>query len=71
MDNKDQPIHPIMNKEFIRPDDESKGLTKREHFAILALQGILANPNRGSNSDCSEAALRYADALLDLLENKK
>jgi len=67
MDNKDQPVYPIVSKEFIRPNDEYLGLTKREYFAIMALQGILANPNRGANSDCSIVALEYADGLLSLL----
>lgn len=57
------------------------GLTKREYFAGLAMQGLLANPggpiqanasNGWSLTNCTReqvagAALRFADALLSEL----
>lgn len=57
------------------PDEGSNGLSKREYFAGLAMQGIAANPT----TQCSEGQLRdlakiiaktavqLADALLDEL----
>jgi hypothetical protein len=53
------------------------GLTKREYFAGLAMQGMLANQNGGMTKGCnntfspigiSELALLHADALLEELE---
>lgn len=70
MDNKNQPVYPIINKDFIRHGDESKGLTKRELCAFMALQGILANPNRGVGFDCEKDAIERAERLLLLLSNK-
>lgn len=52
------------------------GLTKREYFAGLAMQGLLANSNGGmtsggsvtfSPSGISELAVLHADALLEAL----
>lgn len=52
------------------------GLTKREFFAGLAMQGLLANSNGGmtsggsmtfSPSGISELAVLHADALLEAL----
>lgn len=48
----------------------TSGLTKREHFAGLAMQGLLANDNDGGLSASHSAmyAVEYADALLAVLE---
>ena len=40
MENKDRPVMPILEIAFT---EDTKGLTKREYFAGLAMQGILAN----------------------------
>jgi hypothetical protein len=53
-----------------------KGLTKREYFAGLAMQGLLANPNikrptygdENGYIEFSNTCLRYADALLKQLD---
>ena len=50
-------------------DTDYMGLTKREHFAGLAMQGLLAH--YGSNFTDDPAvwdAIQYADALLKALE---
>ena len=46
-----------------------EGLTKREYFAAMAMQGILA---RGSFSRgfVAKHAVDYADALIDALNGK-
>ena len=45
-----------------------KGLTKREYFAVLAMQGMLANPETyGDRKIMMYEAVRNADALLDEL----
>ena len=57
-----------MNREPYIRTDISGGLTKRELFAAMAMQGMLA---RDSHSDlgCAERALAYADALLAALKD--
>jgi hypothetical protein len=50
------------------PDQRWKGLTKREWFAGMALQGLLANhENRTSYEAIAVDAIRYSDALLKQL----
>ena len=55
----------------------SPGLTKREYFAGLAMQGMLANDWRGyaaKESECdalAQAAVNFADALMAALNTKQ
>jgi hypothetical protein len=46
------------------------GLTKRELFAAMAMQGMLAC-DKPSDLGCAERALAYADALLAALDVSK
>lgn len=52
--------------------DIAKGLTKREYFAVMAMQGIIAScaiegrPNRAYVAD---SAVQYADALIEELNS--
>ena len=51
-------------------DDNSKGLTKREYFAAMAMQGILAcGPHDCNERGIAHDAIRQADALLAELES--
>ena len=87
MKNGDKPIHPTTSQkineteffEYNLPNKEKKysGLTKREYFAGLAMQGILFNPPYG-HIDCKRGedlidivklSVDYADELLKQLEN--
>lgn len=54
----------------VSPADYSAkhGLTKREYFAAMAMQGLLANGSRGSSGVCS-VAMWYADALIEKLNS--
>ena len=89
MKNADKPINPLKraNNAFYDEQDEPFisrvkpliGLTKREHYAGLAMQGLLANCNGGMTSGgnhvfspngISELAVLHADELLKQLENK-
>ena len=84
MKNGDKPINPIVQEENIGQGGKilmctEYGLTKREHYAGLAMQGLLANCNGGMTSGgsrtfspngISELALLHADELLKQLENK-
>jgi hypothetical protein len=84
MNNSDMPAMPCT---FQTPEDDllagggadipewtiSGGLTKREHFAGLALQGILANnhyqePRRTKLEGMAIDAVAAADALLKELD---
>jgi hypothetical protein len=55
-------------------DDVYPGLSKREYFAGVALQGLIAadeawvlEPSERAIRTCSERAVMYADALLAAL----
>jgi len=55
----------------------SYGLTKREYFAAMAMQGMLANPDNSCSFDAATGggeiakdALGYADAMLSALEGE-
>lgn len=71
MSNKDEPAFPvqsftIQNGEIVWGEP---GLTKREWFAGMALQGLLANPGIDSDQEgLPVEAVQYADALLAALE---
>ena len=79
MKNADKPITPFEYEERQSgsPSYHTKakymhtGLTKREHFAGLAMQGILAsNQQLYSFEDAiPKLAIMYADKLLEFLEN--
>ena len=57
---------------------KSEGLTKREHFAGLAMQGLLSSAHMGDSDlhdsaaewvrEVTETSVEYADALLKELE---
>lgn len=72
---KDEPAFPLMSTEH----GPILGLTKREWFAGLAMQGIWANPHdvpgkieRDFLGDAiAKVAVRQADALLAELERTK
>ena len=68
MKNADKPINPTIDKNI-----RYHGLTKREYFAGLAMQGILANPSTNSarNVIIADVAITCADELLKQLEHEK
>ena len=82
MKNADKPINPIVQEENIGQGGKilmctEYGLTKREHYAGLAMQGLLALPDKGTYGSFDEAiericevSVKFADELLKQLENK-
>ena len=69
MINANRPVTPI-EREIIDTSGDFIGLTKREHFAGLAMQGILADSQTDEGSESiARAAVRIADALLKELSN--
>ena len=80
MNNADKPINPIFNNhggithESHIKDSSLIGLTKREYFAGLAMQGLCALSIIGSHRipiNLIKEAIEYADELLKQLENNK
>lgn len=53
------------------PCNPTAGLTKREYFAAMAMQGILSNASRikEENHWCKFAVI-YADALIEALNKE-
>lgn len=71
--NGDMPASAIIDDEISTHDKEIHfGLTKREHFAAMALQGICVNVGRNQFAfnkagDIGNKAVEMADALLKAL----
>lgn len=64
-----EPVHPYLNPVGMI---DTPGLTIRQHFAGLAMQGIIANSPDWTDTDAatdyiSKAAVKLADALLKQL----
>ena len=52
--------------------DAQDGLTKREYFAVMAMQGWLANEYIGTKYDIiAQHCVRMADALIEELNKEK
>ena len=79
MKNADKPINPQIfsstnndNQLYeIWTDQDNQGLTKREHFAGLAMQGMISSTLNNSPKFIAEVAVKIADELLKQLDNKK
>lgn len=67
MENKEKPISPITNE----VPEGYEGLTKREYFAGLAMQGILSKQefNFSLSSTLADISVEIADALLERLND--
>jgi hypothetical protein len=74
MENGKQPISATLtyNEVSGQPNGHLLGLTKREYFAGLAMQGIMANQNLTSteNDTIAKWSVEIADALLAELEKE-
>lgn len=57
---------------FPAPMDALAGLTKREYFAALAMQGICANQHtpHWDAERIAEYSVKYADALIEALNKQ-
>lgn len=70
MTNGNEPINAISEEETDRVDDGVKiytGLTKREYFAAMAMQGCIASGFQTSMEKQAESAVEAADALITQL----
>lgn len=75
MRNADMPAMPQANQEVVEAfleheHDAPNGLTKREHFAAMAMQGFCAAPDMpdATVEGVAGASVKQADALLAELE---
>jgi len=68
MKNGDKPISAIWNPDMNLGDTAGPGLTKREYFAAMALQGLIASEVTASVSEFVSKSVDLADALLAELE---
>lgn len=80
MENGKNPIYPISGSLIDKcgtVDYNPFGLTKREYFAAMAMQGMITNPtilrpnidNKEEHLEFSRVCLQYADSLLKQLDN--
>ena len=69
MKNGNEPINPLPS-DIDSSKVECKGLTKREYFAIMAMQGYLAGQSGGlySGNKIVQSSVEMADMLLKELE---
>lgn len=79
MENKNEPAYPSggsFDSEGRECNSGWPGLTKREYFAGLAMQGLLANDWQGyakRSEECdvlAQTAVNFADALLTSLSGE-
>lgn len=76
MKNGDTPANPLTWKAIIHNDglkiDDCYGLTKREQFAMAAIQGLASSAAEYSRfHEMAKDAVAIADALLAELEKSK
>lgn len=74
INNADYGNQPAQAHMELNPENQAigyyEGLTKREHFAAIAMQGLLVNMGRNEFNDCvvvADEAVNAADALLAAL----
>jgi hypothetical protein len=73
MENKETKANESINRILYMDNYTSEGLTKREYFAAMALQGIIANKD-GLDIKIErivESAVDTADALIEELNKTK
>lgn len=71
-----EPINPTIwadshNPDFVKDND---GLTKREYFASMAMQGLISNAPIGELCNSKEGcimAIQWADDLINNLDHDK
>lgn len=68
MTNRNEPAFPEVNHDNPQFSYPTYGLTKREYFAAMAMQGIVADPNGYiMAADIAKGAVEIADALIEQL----
>lgn len=68
MNNGDKPAFP--NEDALKGGDSSAtGLTKREYFAAMAMQGVLSSSADRGEAAVVKMAMKFADQLLKALDS--
>ena len=71
MENERQSAFPITIEDNGNASVTHLGLTKREYFAAMVMQGLMACPNvTGSAYIIAQESVEHADELLKALETK-
>jgi len=70
--NGNDPANPTIGWELTVHGDpvvitDQYGLTKREYFAAMVMQGLMANPNMDNKDNLEELAVLTADFLIEEL----
>ena len=70
MNNSERSAYPLT--EYDKYGNMPKGLTKREAFAMAAMQGLLSDSDRGGSCEAyARDAIKFADALLKELDEAR
>jgi hypothetical protein len=69
MTNANEPINP--QNEFSYNMQYCSGLTKREYFAAMAMQGLMACEYKGTEKQFAKKSVGMADALINALNETK
>ena len=70
-DNRNAPAYPCGQDVTMGLWKPETGLTKREMFAAMAMQGILSSGSDAAGGTVARWAVEYADELLAELEKTK
>ena len=71
MENKETKSNESINRILYMDNYTSEGLTKREYFASMALQGMLAKYGSDYQVNNAKEAIYWADALIEELNKTK
>ena len=69
--NKDDTAYPVLIEDSSQFQHIQAGLTKREYFAIMILQGMKSMGVASMRDDCSFFAVQQADLLIAELNRDK
>jgi hypothetical protein len=71
MSNADEPAFSVIEFDDLGLSKiAGVGLTKREYFAAMAMQGIISDSTGLAFEEIAHDAVRFADALIAALERK-
>lgn len=70
MENKNKPAYPLTDLPHSKDDKHGDydGLTKREYFAAMAMQGLCANLNVSSDTTSEYTAQLYANYAVNIAD---
>ena len=71
MTNGNDLAYPTFDDKGICPDSYSGGLTKREYFAAMAMNGCCSSDVATTTTSIAEWSVKMADALIEALNKTK